>query len=91
MGAGSYQVIYKGEILAGFEKQAVLREVAKILAIGTQGAGRSERPRAVHRAETGGAAGRPGGAAERAGGWVRPRPHAGRRSEGRAEYRAADL
>lgn len=34
MGAGSYQVIYKGEILAGFEKQAVLREVAKILAIG---------------------------------------------------------
>lgn len=34
MGAGSYQVIYKGEILSGFEKQAVLREVAKILAIG---------------------------------------------------------
>lgn len=34
MGEGSYKVIYKGEILAGFEKQAVLHNVAKILAIG---------------------------------------------------------
>ncbi len=33
MDEGSYKVIYKGEILAGFEKQAVFREVARILSI----------------------------------------------------------
>jgi len=33
MGADTYQVIYKGEILPGFEKQAVFHEVAKILSI----------------------------------------------------------
>jgi hypothetical protein len=40
MGEGGYRVIYKGEILEGFEKQAVLREVAGILAIDEQAAAR---------------------------------------------------
>jgi len=33
MGASNYQVIYKGEILPGFKKEAVFQEVAKIMAI----------------------------------------------------------
>jgi uncharacterized membrane protein YjgN (DUF898 family) len=33
MGADTYQVIYKGEILAGFDRQTVLREAAKILSL----------------------------------------------------------
>jgi uncharacterized membrane protein YjgN (DUF898 family) len=33
MSANNYQVIYKGEILPGFEKEAVFQDVAKIMAI----------------------------------------------------------
>lgn len=33
MDANNYQVIYKGEILPGFEKEAVFQDVAKIMAI----------------------------------------------------------
>jgi uncharacterized membrane protein YjgN (DUF898 family) len=33
MNANNYQVIYKGEILPGFEKEAVFQDVAKIMAI----------------------------------------------------------
>jgi len=33
MGDETYQVIYKGEILPGFDKQAVFQEVGKILSI----------------------------------------------------------
>jgi uncharacterized membrane protein YjgN (DUF898 family) len=40
MGADNYQVIYKGEILAGFEKQAVFRNVAKILSVSEDIAGK---------------------------------------------------
>jgi uncharacterized membrane protein YjgN (DUF898 family) len=34
----NYQVIYKGEILDGFEKEAVFREVAKVLSISAESA-----------------------------------------------------
>jgi len=40
MGADTYQVIYKGEILAGFDKQAVFHDVAKILSISADIAGK---------------------------------------------------
>jgi uncharacterized membrane protein YjgN (DUF898 family) len=33
MGANNYQVIYKGEILEGFDKEVVFRDVAKIMSI----------------------------------------------------------
>ncbi|MCK7469256.1 MAG: hypothetical protein MZU91_14785 [Desulfosudis oleivorans] len=38
MDAKNYQVIYKGEILEGFEKEAVFRDVAKIMAISAESA-----------------------------------------------------
>jgi len=40
MQAKMYQVIYKGEILAGFEKEAVFRDVAKIMGISSDSAAR---------------------------------------------------
>ncbi len=40
MGADTYQVIYKGEILAGFHKQTVLREAAIILSLSEEIAGK---------------------------------------------------
>lgn len=38
MDANRYQVIYRGEILEGFEKEAVFREVARIMAISAESA-----------------------------------------------------
>jgi uncharacterized membrane protein YjgN (DUF898 family) len=38
MDTNRYQVIYKGEILEGFEKEAVFRDVAKIMAISAESA-----------------------------------------------------
>jgi uncharacterized membrane protein YjgN (DUF898 family) len=40
MNANTYQVIYKGEILAGFDHEAVFRDVAKILSISENVAGK---------------------------------------------------
>jgi hypothetical protein len=38
MSTHTYQVIYKGEILAGFEKETVFRNVADIMAISAESA-----------------------------------------------------
>jgi uncharacterized membrane protein YjgN (DUF898 family) len=38
MGTSHYQVIYKGEILEGFEREAVFRDVAKIMTISPESA-----------------------------------------------------
>jgi hypothetical protein len=40
MGQNTYQVIYKGEILEGYDKQTVLRKVAQILSISAETTGK---------------------------------------------------